>query len=494
MQFWDEIINTAMLGTGKTMPGKNALPEDIAALATHIEQQPVGREEQFLQLASLALNIRQSSVSPLANTNATIATASPEEKPYCSETVMRILGDVLDSESISLLQLWLNLCNSAGLIITPASVPAMLQLAVQHKKLRTAIIQVCGKRGEWLCQFNKDWNFSTASSPVDVWQTGALDQRKQVLQTLRVTDPATALQWLQQTWAQEDANTRAALLETLYTNIGEDDTAFLTSLSTDKSKKVKDEAIALLKHIPSSAIVQSYQYILQQAIVIKKEKTLLGLSSKKVLDIALPNNINEDIFKTGIDKLSPQKNIPDDEYVLYQLASFVPPDFWEQHMESKPADIIDLLQKSGKGKRLVGALGLATGRFKNAAWAEQIVKEENAIYPDLLALLPGSIKDTYLLRCFEADAQMMINIVVNAEKEWSYQLATAVLQYAAKNPYQYNRGFFSQVIHLIPVAAAAELNRFAPTEQHYASTWLNTSAHISKLLNLKSNIFQSFKA
>jgi len=494
MQFWDEIINTAMLGTGKKMPGKNDLPGDIAVLAAHIEQQPIDKEEQFLQMASLAFNVRQSGVSPLVNTNASINIAATEEKPYCNEMAMRTLGDVLEGESISLLQLWLNLCNKAQQIIAPSVVPVMLQLAAQHKKMHTAIVQACGKRGEWLCQFNKDWNFKKASSPEDIWQTGTLDQRKQALQNLRETDAATALLWLQQTWLQEDANTRAALLETLYANIGVNDEAFLESLSTDKSKKVRDEAMELLKHIPTSDIVQSYKNILQQAVTVKKEKTLLGLSSKKVLDIALPGNISEDIFKTGIDKLSSQKNITDDAYILYQLASYVPPSFWEQHLESKPEDVIDLLQKSTTGKQLLPAIAQATARFKDITWAGVVMKDDSKFYIELLPLLTPTAQDAYMLKHFEKDHLQVISYAASQPVEWSYSLSASILQHAAKNPYSYNKSFFNQVVHLIPVSIAAEVNKFAPPEQHLATMWLNTAAHISQLLNLKSNIFQSFKA
>ena len=64
----------------------------------------------------------------------------------------------------------------------------------------------------------------------------------------------------------------------------------------------------LLKQNPlSSPIVLLYQQLLQKAVFLKKEKTLLGLSSKISLQFLLPDNIEETIYKIGIDKLSNTK-------------------------------------------------------------------------------------------------------------------------------------------------------------------------------------------
>nr|WP_315819303.1 DUF5691 domain-containing protein [Paraflavitalea speifideiaquila] len=86
-------------------------------------------------------------------------------------------------------------------------------------------------------QFNPDWNFSTSTTHEEIWQTGTLEQRKSVLQEVRAVNALQAREWLQTTWAQEDANTKTELLGILSNNIGEADMAFLESLSTEKARR-----------------------------------------------------------------------------------------------------------------------------------------------------------------------------------------------------------------------------------------------------------------
>ena len=63
MEFWDAIINTAMIGTDKKIIGTNELPTEILEAATLVtENDKIDKEEKFLQLAALAFNFRQCGV------------------------------------------------------------------------------------------------------------------------------------------------------------------------------------------------------------------------------------------------------------------------------------------------------------------------------------------------------------------------------------------------------------------------------------------------
>src|SRR5262249_13671653 len=149
----------------------------------------------------------------------------------------------------------------------------------------------------------------------------------------------------------------------------EEDIPFLESLSSEKSKKVKEEALQLLKQIPGSAITKQYEEILKQAVIFKKEKALLGMISKTVVQFKMPASIDAAIYKTGIDKLSSNKEFSDDEFIVFQLIQAVPLSFWEKHFESDPAAIIDLFQKDPIGKKMIPALVIAITRFRNKRWA-----------------------------------------------------------------------------------------------------------------------------
>ncbi len=481
-----------MLGTGKKMPDIALLPEDIRPLAEHIQQQPTEREEQFLQIAALAFNYRQSGVAALQQNEVIIPMAADEEKPYCNKFAMQALHDTLDTESFSLLHSWLIVCNQNQRIVTPAIIPTLLNLAVQNKKLRTELLNACGKRGQWLCQFNKEWNFAVAETPEEIWQTGALEQRKQVLQQLRKTDAASALDWLVKTWPQEDANTKMELLPVLETNIGANDIAFLEALANENSKKVKALGLTLLKKIPTSAIVRQYCAIVQQSLQPKKEKGLFGLGGKTVLSITF-QQVEESVFKSGIEKLSSNKEMPDDLYILHQLMQHVPLSLYEEWWQLKPQEVIDLFQKDAVGIKLLPALVMACTRYKDERWAGFLMRHSTTFYLDILPLLAAQQQELYSNKFFNESPESIIRYALQRQEEWGLDLTRNIFIHAARNHYQYNRPFFSQYIHLIPGAIIPEIDKFAPAEEYMRTVWSNTGAYITKLLHVKANIIQSFK-
>jgi hypothetical protein len=492
MQIWDQIINTAMLGTDKRALGANVLPPELTDAAVLIQHNTTDKEEQFLQTAALAFNYRQCGVLPLQIAGATIAKAEREEKQYGSPLAMQTLQDILDVESNSLLQFWLQQCKSKERIITPELVPLLLGVGTQQKKLQNLVVACCGKRGEWLTRFNSEWNFSTATTDEELWQTGSPEQRKMVLEHIRQVDPALARNWVMQTWAQEDANTKIEWLLLLAINIGSADIEFLESLSKEKSKKLKEIALWLLKQIPGSPIVQLYQQILQQAVIIKKERSMLGMTSHKGLHVQLPAGIDENIFKTGIEKLSNKKEYTDDEFIVLQLMQSVPPSFWETHLQSTPEAIIKSWQKEDTGKKLIPALVQAVVVYKDQRWATAFMQNSQVFYIDIIPLLPVNEQDFYSLKFIDQFAENIIEHAIKRDEGWSVGLTTAIFKHTAKSVYQYNRSFYSRYIHCIPVDVVTELEKCAPAEEHLKATWSNTCEYITTLINLKKQTILSF--
>jgi Family of unknown function (DUF5691) len=454
------------------------------------------KEIKFLQLAAVAFNYRQSGNLPFQK-EISFSPCPPEEKKYCTAVASHTLNEILSEESLPLLKLWLEKCNKNHLVVQPGTIPALLEIASNHKSFQTLVASCCGKRGEWLSNYNDSWKFSMAQSIEEIWQTGTPEQRKNVLIELRETDSKKARDYLMQTWGQEDANTKTEFLELLANGISKDDIAFLESLATEKSKKVKEAALKLLKLIPESAIIQQYQEIIRQAVFITKKKEMLGLSSKTVLEFKLPEQIPEAIFKTGIEKLAgitTQKNISDSDFILYQIVGFIPPAFWESHLNASPAEIIDIFQATNEGEKLIPAIGMATGRFKSTQWALLFASDPNSFYLDIVSLLPKQKREEYLINQFRqaSAAETIINLAVKEETEWSNDLATNIMKHTSKNPYQYNRAFYNQHINLIPESVIPNLEQMAPTEDHLRSTWINIMEYIKKIIVLKSQTEKAF--
>ena len=92
MQFWDHIINTALLGTDKRAISIKELPAAMEEAATQVQQNnSIDKEEQFLQIAAMAFNYRQCGITPLQKEGITITKADAEEKQYSSALAMQTL-------------------------------------------------------------------------------------------------------------------------------------------------------------------------------------------------------------------------------------------------------------------------------------------------------------------------------------------------------------------------------------------------------------------
>lgn len=494
MQFWDNIVNTAMIGTDKKQISVAELPGDLAEPMTVIQNnEATDKEQKFLQMAAVAFNFRQSGVTALQKEVSTTP-APAEEKEYCNTAASQTLKDILSEESIPLLKFWLQQCDGKQLLAMPDMLPSLLETGTHYKNLQVLIASCCGKRGEWLSSFNEAWNFSSTQTGEELWQTGTSEQRKIILQETRKIDPNKAREWLQQTWAQEGANTKLSFLELMPDKISEEDIPFLESLASEKSKKVKEEALKLLKQIPGSAIVKRYQELLRQSVTIKKEKSLMGMISKTSLQFKLPSALDESVFKTGIEKLSSNKEITDEEFIIYQLMQSVPPSFWETQLNSDPETIIDLFQKDTMGKKMLPALVLAITRFQDAKWGLHLMQHSDVFYIDIIPLLQVSQQEAYSNKFFDKYPDNIIYYATQRETEWSVELTKNIFKYTAKNPYQYNRSFYNQHIHLIPGPVVAELEKCTPADEHLRNTWSNTSDYIIKLITLKIQTLKAFNA
>jgi hypothetical protein len=498
MQFWNEILHTAQLGTDKRTIDPSALGSDLDGPATRVAMgtdEEVGtadKEDRFLRIASIAFNYRQAGATPLAHEGLTLPKAGEEERPYCSPEAMLALKDVLSEKNSTLLHYWLQFCKKTQRLVRPDLLPALLQNGVAERSLRPDIILCGGKRAEWLCRLNPEWDFPSGASESTLWQTGTPEQRKELLRQVRLSEPAKGLEWLQQTWPQEDANTRLDLLRQLTTQLADNDIPFLESLSTDKSKKIKEEAVQLLKKIPGSPVVQQYRKAVADALFLKRSKALLGLVNKTSLELRLPLQIGAALFQMGIEKLSNRKEFTDDEFILYQLMQWTPLSFYEEQWQLTTAELVRLFQEDDLGKKLFPALVLSVVHFSDPRLALALMQHSSVFYLDLIPLLPRTQQEYYSNKFFAQSPDNIIKYATQWEGEWGLDLTTSILRHAFKNPYQYNRAFFSRHIHLIPATATGALNALASPDTPPGSGWDATSETIARLLYLKQQIVKAF--
>jgi Family of unknown function (DUF5691) len=485
MERWNNIINTALLGTAKKQADNHGLNGPLQTAAdTILGNTAADKEEQFLQLASVIYNYRQSGTQPVTAAVQPVPVCAAETKACCPPAAIRVLQPVLETDSIQLLLLWLEYCTNANLLLPPAQLPVMLDKAWRNKSLRVLTAAAGGHRAEWLGQFNPDWNFSrVAETPEERWENGATAQRVEALKEIRATDPAMALTWLQQTWPKESATVKAELLTVLEQPPLATDITWLESLLSEKSKQVKEILIRLLKKLPGSSLHEQYWQIVAGAIQAQEDGHVV---------VALPELKDDRIFQSGIEKLSNDKKISDDTHILYQLISLVHPSRWENHFGRTPAEVVSLFLRYEALQPFVPALVQAITWFEDQQWATTFMQHSETFYIDIIPMLPTDQQQQLSEQFFDQYPETIIKYASNNPAEWSVALCTKIMRYAATQPYTYNQLFMNNVIRQIPVAISATLDNIVPAESYHVGYWNNIKVHLGRLLQAKSQLPGSF--
>lgn len=495
MKCWDGIINNATLGSAKIPLQRHDLPEYITSSIELTD--PTEPEEDFLRWASIAYQYRQGGSKPFDLISLNQPAAEKEVLPYASTSATSIFNTIVSEELYPLLILWLQQCETNKVVVDPALIPELLGIAVKRKDLRKTIFSVCGKRGEWLSQFNPEWNFYTSTSEGDdIWQTGKLEERKELLRDLRIANPTRAIELLQATWNSESANEKAAFLEALRMNLTDTDVPFLEALK-EKGQKVNSVIQDLLKTIPKSTVVLQYWDALKDAVMMKTGKALFGMISKTIIEVNENLAVSEAVFKTGIETLSSNKQVSDNQHILIQLISSVPPSNWNAHFNETNQAIIELFQKEKKSAIYLPAVALAAIKFKDVQWIKDLLDHSDKDLIDssivlLMQALPERERNKYALRFIKEKPQQIISIAIEHGEEWSIELARAILKFTADEVYTYNRTFYKPVVSLIPVKLLEELDSFTPTDDQKKTYWKTQSDELSRLLDIKKQILQSF--
>lgn len=484
MQYWNNIINTALLGTAKKTADTTGFQGPLLeAAGTILADTSLDREDQFLHMAAVVYNYRQSGVQP-SSSDASLPVCEPENKKYCHTTAVQSLLHTIDTENIPLLSLWLESCARAKVIVPPPYLPLILETAYRHKPLRNLAAACCGRRGEWLSQFNKDWNFSVvADTPEEQWQNGTTAQRLAALTALRERSPETALQWLQETWNKESAVVKSELVTALAVNVSQDDVPWLESLLAEKSKQVRENALLLLKKVPGTALHDLYRQVLLDAI---QEDEAGNITCQ------LSADLDESLFRSGIEKMSSNTGISDNDFILAQLITFVHPGVWEKHFHRPFDQVVQLFQQQPALQPFTTSLVKAIVWFEDTKRALSFMQHSELFDSSLLPLLPPEKQDEYMLRHIDEHSNELILYATQMKEEWSEALALKILAFCARYPYTYSQSAVGNFIAQIPVSVKSSLENITTENENYKTYWKSISAHLSGLLQVKAFIIQSF--
>lgn len=489
MQFRNNIIQTALLGTEKKQIESSDLPEELRVSYNNIEKEDSDKETKFLKGASFALNFHKSGVQPFKlqlNSD-----ESPEEEHnYVSGEAIRILKETLGYKYQNLTWFWGKKCQEKNLIVLPHVLPELFEWGVSTKKYTAELFRsVIGKRGLWLSKFSEEWSFVREENEACDWETGTIQQRVNYLTQLRNENPVSAIEKIQSVWKEENAANRLELLESLIINISKSDEEFLFSLLNDKSQKVKEKVLQLLKLIPDSKIIQTYQEILKDSVRISQGK-MLGLINKINIEVKLKMT-DEAIFKSGIQNLSSNKKISDDDYILMQLTSEVPPSFWEKHFGCDPAEAVKLFSSKDDFKIFREPICQSVFKFSNQAWAREIIEQFDSPPVRLLQLIVESERIKYADKFLKNNDNLndLVNILRTENViEWNKKFTKELLVIMAENPNYYNKNYFESISMYLPSSIVNDLDSITPNEEWKRNHWSKISQEIKEYINIKEKI------
>jgi hypothetical protein len=496
MNSWNQLLQNVLIGTEKKPPEPANLTTDeelAPALQSIAGNTALDAEEQLLQATALLFNFRQAGQTAQEVKDIESSIAEAETLPYCSAAAKDTLRELFDYQALGLFYYWIRHCAAAKRIAPPELVPLLLQLAAKNPELRDPIRVITGKRGEWLAQLNPDWQESKSLSLEESWEQGTTDQRVAALRQQRIENPESSRLWLTESWSKEGAAVKQKLFEAFDTALSDADLPFLESCLKDKSQKVQQQVLELIRQIPESELVSAYAQVVRSSLVIRKEKTLLGLSSKLSWEAKTPVDIHPDWRKQGLDTVSNTKEFTDEEYILFQLLHWVPPTLLNELSGLGTIELIQALQKE-KLKQWLPAIGSAAVRFRNQDWINTLAEQCDSFLPILINALPPAKQDAYAKTWFSGKEDFFIPVFVNRETEWPVPLARQIMNFTASNPYQYTKSFYQQHMHLLPFEAEQWLDQLDPPDGYQRHYWQSIKEEIQPLFDLKKRIQQSFNA
>lgn len=321
---WETLLGIALVGTERQPLTLPAVPPPLDQFVQKLGDRP----DAFLSLAT-AVNLYQSAgILPEQTRQPLPIPCAVEKLPCCSARASQDLQVMLQGEHSNLLSEWLTVAAAMDLRVPAHLLPALLKVGATQTKLRSLILPVLGERGQWLAVQNPDWCYGI-NNDEDIWETGTKAQRWQWLEKQRQQHPDRARDQLQHTWKQEPADHRAAFLQTLQTNLSLADQDFLETCLDDRSKEVRQVAVALLSQLPASQFGQRLVSYLKPLIRVEEDR----------VTITPPAELNAAMIRDGL-TLAERSGTGQRASWLQQLLSAIPGDWWQTELGLSPTALL----------------------------------------------------------------------------------------------------------------------------------------------------------
>ncbi|TAE47734.1 MAG: hypothetical protein EAZ89_17090 [Bacteroidetes bacterium] len=487
MKLTEEIIKSAMLGTDKYFPQYLSESHDFFA---KIAAEETEKEVRFLRLAAAAFIYEEAGEAGL-HLPVALPPCPEEKRPVIDTATTSHFEAALQEKDNVLLFYLIHRCHIRQRVVSSGLVTRMLDKALEHKKKAEALIQVCGETGAWLCRINPRWQELTpVPEEGNIWETGSPEARKTFFKELRKANPAEATALLSATLQEESAAVRAEFIAMLEAGLSAADEAFLTQCLSDKSVKVKQIALFLLKKLPGSALNRLYLDYALRVITLAEEKQFL-ISRKKTLKFHKNLPPGEELFTSGIEKVSNQKGVQDAVFWLGQTLAFVQPSELAGKLGCTEKELLDLLLSHKEHAVLLPYLIEASLHFRHQGWASQLLEHKEVQDLRLVQLLPESERAPYYEHFVSTHLDALFAILCDdSYTPIAPRLAKQILKHLQKQPYALTHQQYRSLTLHLPLDLLPALNDYVREHQEEPNYRYSRSQYLEliRILEFRKNL------
>jgi len=231
---WAELVSAALVGTDR----RPFVPDPAIPAGTDPAQ-------ALLQQAMLVTIPALTGVQPTQYEGPLPEQASADDRPLIPRAAQLRLRALLDVYPKYLAE-WLAAVHVSGYRLPLAAMPGLLDAGRGNTPIRGALAEVLGARGHWLARQNADWRYLLREPfgplrPAD-WDGPDPDARIAYAAGLYAADPAAARALIEAAWPTLTAALKLSLLGLVARHGTNAELLFITGLSQDSSKQVREEA------------------------------------------------------------------------------------------------------------------------------------------------------------------------------------------------------------------------------------------------------------
>jgi hypothetical protein len=439
-QLWSELVKTALLGTDRIALPELGSSDNVGAFLSQLDHS--NREASLLAAAAVVSLHRQCGTAVFPSDKSGFPHCEKDETPRCSSNAASYLKRMLQGQFPHLLpEFFLALAESSQRL--PEEVlPDTLDAGRKDVKLRNFIVQVIGRRGEWLASLNEEWDYLAAKADMRDWETASRPSRVSILRELRKNNPSNAIGLLTSTWKQDGPEDRIAFIDELQTGLHAGDEEFVELALDDRRKEVRRKAAELLVQIPESKLARRMIDRTRSLVVASSAsgfKVIRTLTRQSRIQVTLPEACDEGMRRDGVEPTPPQ-GMGEKAWWLGQMVAAVPITFWNDHLGLPPAQCVQDAEKTDYAEVLLPAWAKATKRGRHVEWAQAILEhalsgKRNFQLLSVVEVLPPAHRDSVVIKLLSSDrnligyAQPGFNLLQCCPGPWTERLGRALLEF-----------------------------------------------------------------